>query len=178
VHESLIKYIEEAMMDPEATFAKKIDWITVKYSQIEKVYHEGCKIYNDKVKPCMASAKLLELIALNPDFERLKASLKQCLDLGDLSEETIFIEYEAGIQIAGTKPFIGFTKENTEAFYRLKLRSIESRISQGMAPKLQAIPLAQEREVVDGQDPVMNRIFKVEQQLTLISHHTHGLMES
>ena len=66
------------MMDPEATFAKKIDWITVKYSQIEKVYNEGCKIYNDKVKPCMASAKLLELIALNNDFERLNDSLKQC----------------------------------------------------------------------------------------------------
>ena len=165
-------------MDPEATFAKKIDWITVKYSQIEKVFNEGCKIYNNNVKPCMASAKLLELIALNPDFERLKASLKQCSDLGDLSEETIFIEYEAGIQIAGTKPFIGFTKENTEVFYRLKLRSIESRIGQAVPQKLQVIPQVLVREVVDGQDPVMNRIFKVEQQLTLISHHTHGLMES
>jgi hypothetical protein len=47
-----------------------------------------------------------------------------------------------------------------------------------MPQKLQAVPHVQEREVVDGQDPVMNRIFKVEQQLTLISHHTHGLMES
>jgi hypothetical protein len=88
------------------------------------------------------------------------------------------MEYEGGIQIAGTKPFVGFTKENTEAFYRLKLRSIESRIGQAVPQKHQAIPKAQEREVVDGQDPVMNRIFKVEQQLTLISHHTHGLMES
>jgi hypothetical protein len=166
------------MMDPDATFAKKVDWITVKYSQIEKVYNEGCKIYNEKVKLCMANAKLLELIALNPDYDRLTASLKHCKDLGGLSEDTIFIEYEAGIQIAGTKPFIGFTKENTEAFYRLKLRSIESRLGQGMPQKLQAVPHVQEREVVDGQDPVMNRIFKVEQQLTLISHHTHGLMES
>ena len=66
------------MMDPEATFAKKVDWITVKYSQIEKLYNEGCKIYNDKVQSCMASAKLLELIALNPDYERLTASLKKC----------------------------------------------------------------------------------------------------
>jgi hypothetical protein len=47
-----------------------------------------------------------------------------------------------------------------------------------MPQKLQAVPHVQEREVVDSQDPVMNRIFKVEQQLTLISHHTHGLMES
>ena len=120
------------MMDPEAILTKKVDWLTVKYSRIENVFNEGCKIYNDKVQPSMASAKLLELIALSPDFERLTASLKQCLDLGGLSEDTIFIEYEAGIQIAGTKPFIGFTKENTEAFYRLKLRSIESRIGQAV----------------------------------------------
>ena len=165
-------------MDPQATFAKKIEWITMKYSQIELIHTEGCKIYNDKVKPCMAGAKLLELIALNPDLDRLIASLKQCQDLGGLCEDTIFSEYEAGIQIAGTKPFVGFTKENTEAFYRLKLRSIESRIGQGVSQKLQAIPHVQEREAMDGQDPVMNRIFKVEQQLTLISHHTHGLMES
>jgi hypothetical protein len=166
------------MMDPEATFVKQVEWITVKYGQMEKAYNEGTKVYNDKVKPYMAGAKLLELIALNAEFDRLTASLKQSSHLRGLSEDTIFIEYEAGIQIAGTKPFIGFTKENIETFYRLKLRSIESRISQGVAPKLQAIPLVQEREVVDGQDPVMNRIFKVEQKLTLISHHTHGLMES
>jgi hypothetical protein len=28
--EPLIKYIEEAMMDPDATFAKQIQWISVK----------------------------------------------------------------------------------------------------------------------------------------------------
>ena len=60
------------------------------------------------------------------------------------------MEYEGGIQIAGTKPFIGFTKENSETFYRLKLRSIESRIGQGVPQKLQGIPKVQEREVVDG----------------------------
>ena len=88
----------------------------------------------------MAGAKLLELIGLNPDFERLTASLKQLGDIKGLSEDTIFIEYEAGIQIAGTKKFTGFTKENIEAFYRLKLRSIESRIGQGMPIKVQGIP--------------------------------------
>ena len=90
----------------------------------------------------MAGAKLLELIGLNPDFERLTASLKQLGDIKGLSEDTIFIEYEAGIQIAGTKKFTGFTKENIEAFYRLKLRSIESRIGQGMSPKEQGITQA------------------------------------
>ena len=126
----------------------------------------------------MAGAKLLELIELSPDFDRLTAALNQFSDLRGLSEDTIFTEYEAGIQIAGTKKFTGFTKENIEAFYRLKLRTIESRLGQGQPQKVQGIPRAQETGAVDGQDPVIGRIFKVEQQLSLISHHTHGLMES
>ena len=98
----------------------------------------------------MAGAKLLELIGLGPDFDRLTAALKKFSDLRSLSEDTIFIEYEAGIQIAGTKKFSGFTKENIEAFYRLKLRSIESRLGQGVPQKLQGIPRAQETVAVDG----------------------------
>ena len=126
----------------------------------------------------MAGAKLPELIGLTADFDRLSAALKQFSDLRNLSEDTIFIEYEAGIQIAGTKKFTGFTKENIEAFYRLKLRSIESRLGQGVPQKVQGIPKAQEIGPVDNQDPVIGRIFKVEQQLSLISHHTHVMMES
>ena len=80
----------------------------------------------------LVDAKLIELIALNPDFDRLTANLKESIAIKDLSEEAIFMEYKGGIQNAGTKPFIGFSKENTESFYRLKLRSIESRIGQGM----------------------------------------------
>ena len=98
----------------------------------------------------MAGAKLLELIGLNPEFDRLTASLNQLSGLKGLSEDTIFIEYEAGIQIADTKTFTGFAKENIEAFYRLKLRSIESRLGQGMPPKLQGIPHAQDKGAVDG----------------------------
>jgi hypothetical protein len=92
---------------------------------------------------------LLELIELNPEFDRLNASLNQLADLKDLSEDTIFIEYDAGIQIAGTKKFTGFTKENIEAFYRLKLRSIESRLEQGMPPKVKGIPHTEDKGFVD-----------------------------
>ena len=137
-------------MDPDATFAKQIQWISVKYGQMEQAYNEGTKIFNDKVQPYMAGAKLLELMGLNPDFEKLSASFNQIVDLKILSEDTIFIEYQAGIQIAGTKKFSGFTKENIEDFYRLKLRSIESRLGQGMPQKLQGMPHAQEKLPVDG----------------------------
>jgi hypothetical protein len=98
----------------------------------------------------MAGAKLLELIGLSPDFDRFTAALKEFSDLRSLSEDTIFIEYEAGIQIAGTKKFTGLTKENIEAFYRLKLRSIESRLGQNVPQKVQGIPKAKEAAAVDG----------------------------
>jgi hypothetical protein len=91
---------------------------------------------------------LPELLALNSEFDRLTAALGQLSDLRDLSEEAIFKEYEAGIQIAGTKRFTGLSKENIEAFYRLKLRSIESRLQQGVPQKVQAISIAQEIGVI------------------------------
>jgi len=75
--EPLIKYIEEAMMDPEAKFSKQVEWISVKYGQMLNEYNEGTKLYNEKVKPYMAGAKLLELIGLNPYLERLIPSMKQ-----------------------------------------------------------------------------------------------------
>jgi hypothetical protein len=47
--ELLIKYIEEAMMDPEATFAKQVKWISIKNGFMEKTYSEGTKMFKDKV---------------------------------------------------------------------------------------------------------------------------------
>ena len=47
--EPLIKYIEEAMMDPDTTFPEQVKWISVKYGQVENVYNEGTKIFKDKV---------------------------------------------------------------------------------------------------------------------------------
>jgi hypothetical protein len=72
----------------------------------------------------------------------LPASLKKkhLADLNGLSEDSIFIEHEAGIQIAGTKKFTDFNLEKIKAFYRLKLRSIESRLGQGMPLIVQGIP--------------------------------------
>ena len=76
--EPLIRYIEEAMMDPDATFVSKVEWISVKHDLLEKVYKQGTKVYNEQVKLLMVGAKLLELIALNPEFDRLTAALKEC----------------------------------------------------------------------------------------------------
>ena len=65
-------------MDPDATFVKQVEWISVKHDRLEKVFKEGTKIYNEKVKLLMVGAKLFELIALNSDFDRLAAALKEC----------------------------------------------------------------------------------------------------
>jgi len=134
--EPLIRYIEEAMMDSDANFVSQVEWISMKHEKLEQVYKEGTMVYNEKVKLLLVGAKLIELIALNRDFDRLTANLKECIAIKDLSEEAIFMEYKGGIQNTGTKPFIGFSKENTETFYRLKLRSIESRIGQGTPQKV------------------------------------------
>ena len=62
-------------MDPEAKFTEQVEWISVKYSRMEKEYIEGTKFYNEKVKPLIVGGKLLELIELNPYLDRLIPSL-------------------------------------------------------------------------------------------------------
>ncbi len=115
-------------MDPDATFDREIEWLSVQHSKLEKVYTEGMKFLNENVKPLIAAAKLLELVELGSSYDKLMTSIRACKAMKTLSEDTIFDIYRAGIKVAGTKPFKNFTKENSEAFYRLKLRLIEQRL--------------------------------------------------
>ena len=41
-------------MDPEATFDREIEWISVLKSDLDKIYKDGIEFYNDKVKPLIA----------------------------------------------------------------------------------------------------------------------------
>jgi hypothetical protein len=75
-----------------------------------------------------ANAKLLELLELNQEYEKLNTNFEESYGLSNLSEDTLYGYYFSGIKVAGTKPFKDMSKENIEAFYRLKLRSIESRL--------------------------------------------------
>ena len=46
-YEPLIKYIEDAMMDPEATFEREVEWISVQKSVLDKLYIEGIQFVNN-----------------------------------------------------------------------------------------------------------------------------------
>jgi hypothetical protein len=48
--------------------------------------------------------------------------------LGPLDEKTIWEQYQPAISIAGKCKFENFTEQNVQAFYRLKLQSIEHKI--------------------------------------------------
>ena len=39
--EPLIRYIEEAMMDPEATFERQVEWLSVQKTNLDTLYKEG-----------------------------------------------------------------------------------------------------------------------------------------
>ena len=107
--EPLIRYVEDAMMDPEATFEREIEWVSAKYSQLKQVYNEGIGIYNERVKELITTAKLLDLIAINPEYDRLLEAMRRCSTFSNLNEDALFKEYRSGFQIAGTKPFKDFS---------------------------------------------------------------------
>ena len=66
------------MMDPEATFEREVQWISVLKTELDNVNKEGMKFFNEKVKPLVADAKLLELIGLNAEFDNLVTRLNNC----------------------------------------------------------------------------------------------------
>ena len=79
---------------------------------------------------------LLGMIAMNvylEHFQQVYSELKYLKNIAnhDKAEELLFETYEGTLQVAGTstRKFKDFTKENTDQFTRLKLRSIEERIN-------------------------------------------------
>ena len=75
------------------------------------------------------------MLALNVHLEHFKQVFEELdylkkLAKCDDTEELLYVVYEGTLQIAGTstRKFKDFTKENTDMFTRLKLRSIEERI--------------------------------------------------
>jgi hypothetical protein len=53
--------------------------------------------------------------------------------LKDLSEKMIWNEYLAGIMVSGKSEFEDFSEDNVQAFYRLKLQSVEKQIQEKLA---------------------------------------------
>lgn len=109
------------MMRPEAQIERKVQWISLDYNSLKELYRECIKFYSEQIQPLFASAKLLEILDLSNHFDQYLEDLKSLEPLQDLSEESLFHQYYPALKIAATKPFQDFTKECTEAFYRLKL---------------------------------------------------------
>ena len=63
------------MMDPEATFDREIEWLSVSKTELDKVYKDGMDFFNTKVKPLISDAKLLELVGLSKDYDKLIARI-------------------------------------------------------------------------------------------------------
>ena len=74
--------------------------------------------------------KLLELIDLDDEFKKYSSLLEEVKHLGDLSEETLWQNYQACFHISSADNFSGLSQENIDCYYRLKFRSIDERINQ------------------------------------------------
>ena len=73
----------------------------------------------------------------------------------------IWDEYLPGIMVSGKSKFEDFSEDNVQAFYRLKLQSIEKQIREKLAPgsELRQLP-EPDMSFVDQQ------IFTIQQQIT------------
>ena len=81
-----------------------------------------------------AEAKLVELYLKNNQLALFESGFEQISYLKDLSEQMIWDEYLPGIMASGKSKFEDFSEDNVQAFYRLKLQSIEKQIREKLAP--------------------------------------------
>ena len=52
--EPLIKYLENAIMRPEAKIDREVKWISVAYESLKDLYTECIKFYSEKIQPLFA----------------------------------------------------------------------------------------------------------------------------
>ena len=107
--------------------SKDIETFETEAKNIESKFEELTELYDKK--------DLIGMLALNVHLEHFKQVFEELdylkkLAKCDDTEELLYVVYEGTLQIAGTstRKFNDFTKENTDMFTRLKLRSIEERI--------------------------------------------------
>ena len=117
------------MLSPGVQISQEVKWVSAMYKKLLDLNDKGMKLFNEKIQPLFKDAKLLELIQLNQEYQKLNADLQGVIALKDLSEDLLYECYKPALIFAGTKEHLDFSKENLEAFYRLKFRSIEERIA-------------------------------------------------
>lgn len=127
------------MIQPDAPVSHPIRWISVEYLDLKKLEADLTSFYSEKVQPLFTNVKLLELLSLDPDYDKFFQIHQFTSYLSNITEETLWNAYQAGLLVAGNLPFTDFTKENTEAFYRLKLRSIETKQHSSLSNNSQII---------------------------------------
>ena len=81
-----------------------------------------------------SEAKLIEMYLKNNQLAIFETGFEQLSYLKDLSEKMIWDEYLPAIMVSGKSKFEDFSEDNVQAFYRLKLQSIEKQIREKLAP--------------------------------------------
>ena len=102
---------------------------------------------------------------MNNQLGMFESSFQKVSYLKDLSEKTIWDQYLPGIMVSGKAEFKGFTETNVQAFYRLKLQSIEKQIREKLAPgsELRQLPPPEHQQDISQVDQQLNSI---KQQIT------------
>jgi hypothetical protein len=68
---------------------------------------------------------------MNAECNRLTESLEELTYLETLNEDLIYREYRPALAKDNSNPFADFSQEHRDAFYRMKFREMNSRLSQG-----------------------------------------------
>ena len=116
--------------------------------------------------------KVIELIDFDAKLNRYISLLEEVKHLGDLSEETLWQNYQACFHVSSSGSFTGLSQENIDSYYRLKFRSIDERINQVLpsVPNMDHQP--QSSSFTPQGESVSMRLLGLEEKLNLVVHNS------
>ncbi len=128
---------------------------------------------------------LSQILVQDTDSNKYDKLLQSYKYLEDLSEDTLWILYEPALaNPSSSRPFEGFKKLHRDLYLRLKLRSLESRLSKqkgqlrddrpqtALSTQSDFPPNHQASSNVDGSEiqTIKDRLFTLEQKFGMIAH--------
>ena len=171
----LIKYLEHIMMNSKVQITQPVKWITKDFARLGVLHKDGMKLIQEEVQIMISNMQLLELIDFDAEFNSCTSSLDEVKHLGDLSEETLWQNYQACFHVSSSDNFTGLSQENIDTYYRLKFRSIDERINQVLpsVPNMDHQP--QSSSYTSQGESVSMRLLGIEEKLNLVVHNSSKL---
>jgi hypothetical protein len=126
-----IEYLESLMQNSRSlrrNIEHPVRSVTVEINSLYNLGSSLVKSYEDNILPLTEKFMLIELIALNKEFEQIELKFKPLEYLSTISEMTLWDFYQPAIECPECDPGLISDLGSKESLNKLKMRSFNERL--------------------------------------------------